>query len=61
MNAALERLRAQGYPVLDEDVARLSPFVRSHLGVHGTYSFALPELAGGLRDLRDPNATDEDA
>jgi len=31
MNAALDRLRAQGYPVIDEDVARLSPFVRHHL------------------------------
>jgi TnpA family transposase len=35
MNAALEALRAQGYPVLDEDVARLSPFVREHLNVWG--------------------------
>jgi hypothetical protein len=26
MNAALEKLRASGYQVLDEDVARLSPF-----------------------------------
>jgi hypothetical protein len=44
MNAALDALRAQGYPVADDDVARLSPF-------------ALPELAGGLPDLRDPDAT----
>jgi hypothetical protein len=28
--------------VMDEDVARLSSFVRKHLRVHGTYSFALP-------------------
>jgi Tn3 transposase DDE domain len=35
MNAALEQLRAEGYPVRDEDLARLSPFVRHHLGVHG--------------------------
>lgn len=31
-NAALEQLRAEGYPVRDEDLARLSPFVRHHLG-----------------------------
>lgn len=30
-NTALETLRAQGYPVLEEDVAsRLSPFIREH-------------------------------
>jgi hypothetical protein len=34
--------------------------VRAHLSVHGSYSFALPELAGGLRDLRDPDAADDD-
>jgi TnpA family transposase len=56
MNAALEQLRAQGHLVLDEDVARLSPFVRHHLNVHGKYSFLLPELLGGLRALRDPDA-----
>ena len=32
-------LRAQGYPVLDEDVARLSPFVREHVNVIGKYNF----------------------
>lgn len=42
------------------DVARLSPFVRAHLGVHGTYSLVLPELVGGLRDLRDPDAATDD-
>ncbi len=34
MNAALDTLRGQGYLVLDEDVARLSPFVRDHLNVY---------------------------
>lgn len=60
INAALDQLRAQGYPVLDADVARLSPFVRRHLNVHGKYSFALPELPGGLRALRDPDADTDD-
>jgi hypothetical protein len=47
--------------VLEEDMARLSPFVSQHLGVHGTYSFVLPDLApGAIRDLRDPDAADED-
>ncbi len=56
IDAALDQLRAQGHPVADEDVARLSPFVRHHLNVHGKYSFLLPELAGGRRALRDPDA-----
>jgi TnpA family transposase len=61
LDAALDQLRAQGHPVRDEDVARLSPFVRKHLGVHGTYSFALPDLAPGvIRELRDPQDPDED-
>jgi TnpA family transposase len=61
LDAAVRRLMTQGYPVRDEDVARLSPFVNTHLGVHGTYSFVLPDLApGAIRELRDPDATDED-
>ena len=61
LNAALEQLKAQGYPVRDEDAARLSPFVRKHLGVHGTYSFAIPDLEpGAIRELRDPDAPDEE-
>jgi len=61
LDAAVRQLRAQGYPVLEEDMARLSPFASRHLGVHGTYSFVLPDLApGAIRDLRDPDATDED-
>jgi hypothetical protein len=55
LDAAVGQLRAQGYPVLEEDMARLSSFVRRHLGVHGTYSFVLPDLApGAIRELRDP-------
>jgi hypothetical protein len=61
LNAAIDQLHTQGYPVLDEDVARLSPFVRRHIEVLGKYSFVLPDLPGGLRELRDPDApTDED-
>ena len=59
LDAAVRQLRAQGYPVRDEDMARLSPFVSRHLGVHGTYSFVLPDLApGAIRELRDPDAAD---
>jgi hypothetical protein len=55
------QLRAQGYPVREEDMARLSPFVSRHLGVHGTYTFILPDLApGAICELRDPDAPDDD-
>jgi len=34
---------------------------RPDKNVHGTYSFVLPDLApGAIRDLRNPDATDED-
>ena len=61
INAALEQLRAQGHPVADEDVVRLSPFVRHHLNVHGHFSFLLPDLLGGLRPLGHPDGPDPDA
>ena len=60
IDAALDRLRASGYPVQDEDDARLSPFKRRHLNVLGAYSFALPAMPGGLRELRDPATPDDD-
>nr|WP_202528199.1 Tn3 family transposase [Streptomyces sp. SID5770] len=56
MDAAVTQLRADGHEVRDEDVARLSPFVRHHVNMLGRYSFQLPALPGGLRPLRDKNA-----
>ncbi len=44
----------------DEDVARLSPFVRHHINMLGRYSFQLPDLPGGLRPLSDPGTPDEE-
>ncbi|ABP54811.1 hypothetical protein Strop_2363 [Salinispora tropica CNB-440] len=41
-------------------MARLSPYLRKHINVHGHYSFQLPELGGARRMLRDPDAGDED-
>jgi hypothetical protein len=61
LDAAVRQLKAQDYPVREEDMARLSPFVSRHLGVHGAYSFLLPDLApGAIRDLRDPDAPEDD-
>lgn len=51
MDAALTQLRAGGFDVREEDVARLSPFVRHHINMMGRYSFQIPEMPGGLRPL----------
>jgi len=58
MDAVLDQLRAEGYPVLPEDEARLSPFGHEHINMLGRYSFAVPEAVarGELRPLR--NATE---
>jgi hypothetical protein len=66
IDAALNTLRAQGYPVRDEDVARLSPFMRKHINVHGKYSITAVDPADpakgavATRQLRDPDARDEE-
>lgn len=55
MNAVLTQLRKEGYPVLDEDVARLSPFGHKHINMLGRYSFAVHDSVarGELRPLRN--------
>ncbi|MCX4399272.1 transposase [Streptomyces sp. NBC_00053] len=58
-DAAVAQIREDGFEIRDEDVARLSPFVRHHNNVLGRYSFQLPELPGGLRPMRDRHATDD--
>lgn len=56
MQAALEQLRAEGYPVHEQDVMRLSPLAYDHINMMGRYSFAVPESVarGELRPLRNP-------
>ena len=60
IDAALTQLRAEGYSVRDEDVARLSPLIHEHINILGRYSFVVPEpvVRGELRPLRTP-ADDE--
>ena len=61
IDAALTQLRQEGYPVQDEAVARLSPFVHErHINLLGRYSFTVPEAVtrGELRPLRNPNKAD---
>ena len=60
IDAVLNQLREEGYTVLGEDVARLSPLIYEHINMLGRYSFAIPEavLRGELRKLRDPGNTE---
>jgi hypothetical protein len=56
LDAVLTQLRAEGFPVHDEDVARLDPLGFDHINMLGRYSFANHEAVarGELRPLRDP-------
>lgn len=61
LDRILAKLRADGYPVRDADVARLHPYWFKHVNVHGHYSFTPPDLdADGRRALRDPDQPDPD-
>lgn len=57
MDAVLDQLRREGYPVRPEDEARLSPFGHEYINMMGRYSFAVPEAVarGELRPLRPKN------
>jgi TnpA family transposase len=57
MDAALEQLRFEGYPIRDEDCARLSPLGHYNVNVLGRYAFTLSETVarGELRPLRMPS------
>lgn len=60
LDAAVTQVRADGYPVKDEDVARLSPLGFAHLNELGKYSFPTLEPGSGLRQLRSPDAANDD-
>jgi TnpA family transposase len=60
LDHAINELRAAGYPVLDADLERLSPYMRRHINFHGHYFFTRPDLRGGHRAFRDPDAPDDD-
>jgi hypothetical protein len=55
MDAALNQLRAEGFDVHAEDVARLLPLGFDHINMLGRYAFILPDQSarGELRPLRD--------
>jgi len=63
LDAALNQLRAEGYDVRDEDVARLSPLGFEHINMLGRYAFILPDTVarGELRPLRNPMTADDES
>lgn len=61
LDKAVSYLRETGAEVRDEDLARVSPLMHSHVRVLGRYHFRLDEAVteGGMRPLRDPTKIDE--
>ena len=53
MQVALDYLRAQGEIISEDDEARLSPLIRSHINFLGHFSFLLSKIVaeGALRPL----------
>lgn len=58
LDAIVKHLQSQGYPVRDEDLARLSPLGWQHINVQGRYAFSSTPPSE-LRALRDPNEPDD--
>ena len=58
IQAAINKLRADGQLVQETNIARLSPLTWRHINFLGRYDFSVPELVarGELRPLRDPNS-----
>ena len=56
IQAAMQQLTREGFPVQPEDVARLSPLMFEHINLLGRYAFSVPEAVqrGELRPLRNP-------
>ena len=62
IDAAINQLRAEGYEVLADDVARVSPLSFKHINMLGRYAFILSDTVarGELRPLRDPRTASLD-
>jgi hypothetical protein len=63
IDAALQQLRTEGFPIKPEDLTNLSPLVFDHINLLGRYSFSLPDSIqrGHLRPLRNPSEATEEA
>jgi hypothetical protein len=54
---ALKQMKEEGFEVLEEDIARISPLQHRHINFLGRYSFAVTEQLekGELRELHTPD------
>jgi hypothetical protein len=43
IQAAIDQLRAEGCPVLEEDIAGLNPHIHDHINMLARHSFSIPE------------------
>ena len=59
LDAAVRQLRSQGYPVHEEDMARLSPFAQPPRCPRDLQLRPSGLAPGAIRDLRDPDAADQ--
>nr|WP_179419790.1 Tn3 family transposase [Streptomyces sp. TLI_235] len=57
LDAAAKQLAADGFPVTNDLLARLSPLQFDHINFLGRYAFTASQPAQGLRPLRDPVTT----
>ena len=62
MDAVIDQLRSEGYPLKPEDVRRLSPLMFEHINFLGRYAFALPDSVaqGQLLPLRSAEESDNE-
>ena len=54
LDLAINQPRANGQHVNDDDIRRISPFMRRHINVHGNYSFALPNSPPAVASYAHP-------
>ncbi|MER7850607.1 Tn3 family transposase [Kitasatospora sp. NPDC096077] len=59
LDRAAKQLAADGFPVTDDLLARLSPLQFDHINFLGRYAFLRPQDAG-RRPLREPAAGEDD-
>jgi hypothetical protein len=59
IDAAVAQLKAEGYEIRAEDLARLSPLKHRNLNLLGRYSFTASTLAAGVR-CATPDAPEVD-
>ncbi len=53
MQAVLDQICAEGYPIQEDDLMHLSPVRFEHINPYGKYHFDIDEERQNLRPLRE--------